>query len=88
MTMLSDRLVGRGRAGAAWERVIRLSPLVVGTILLVWGIRIVEISMRRELPSLQIPAGYFTTISPASGGLMIFYALRSAARNDPKPHPG
>jgi TRAP-type C4-dicarboxylate transport system permease small subunit len=61
---------------------------VVGTILLVWGIRIVEISMRRELPSLQIPAGYFTTIIPASGGLMIFYALRGAARNDPKPHPG
>lgn len=72
MGMVSDRLPGR--AGAIWGRVIHLSPLLVGAILLVLGVRFVEISMRRELPSLQISAGYFTTVIPASGALMILYA--------------
>ena len=52
----------------------------MGAILLVLGIRLVEISMRRELPTLQISAGYFSTIVPASGALMIFYALRGRWR--------
>ena len=73
MDMVSDRLPGR--AGAIWGRVIHLSPLLVGAILVVLGVRFVEISMRRELPSLQISAGYFMTIIPVSGGLMILYAL-------------
>lgn len=76
MSTLSDRLARTGRAGVLWDRAIRLSPIVMGTILLVLGVRIVEISMRRELPTLQIPAGYFSTIVPASGALMIFYAVR------------
>jgi len=74
MSMLSDRLPGR--AGNIWGRVIRLSPLAVGAILLILGVRIVEISMRRELPTLQISVGYFTTVIPASGALMILYAVR------------
>ena len=73
MDMVSDRLPGR--AGAIWGRVIRLSPLLVGAVLVVLGARVVEISMRRELPSLQISAGYFMTIIPMSGALMILYAL-------------
>jgi TRAP-type C4-dicarboxylate transport system permease small subunit len=77
LSMLSDRLLGTGRPAAVWSHVVRLSPLAVGVILLVLGAQVVEISMRRELPSLQIPAGYFTTIIPASGALMIFYALRN-----------
>jgi TRAP-type C4-dicarboxylate transport system permease small subunit len=86
MSMLSDRLRDAGRAGAAWTRVIRLSPVVVGAILVVLGPQIVEISMRRELPTLQIPVGYFTTIIPVSGGLMIVYALCGrGADHDPKP---
>jgi TRAP-type C4-dicarboxylate transport system permease small subunit len=36
--------------------------------------------MRRELPTLEISAGYFNTIVPLSGALMIFYAVRSALR--------
>jgi TRAP-type C4-dicarboxylate transport system permease small subunit len=36
--------------------------------------------MRRELPTLQISAGYFSTIVPASGALMIVYALRARWR--------
>jgi TRAP-type C4-dicarboxylate transport system permease small subunit len=74
MSMLSDRLPGR--AGVVWDRAVRLSPLVVGAILVVLGVRIVEISMRRELPTLQISVGYFTTIIPASGALMMLYAVR------------
>jgi len=74
MSMVSDRLPGR--AGAIWGRVIHFSPLLVGAMLVVLGVRFVEISMRRELPSLQISVGYFTTVIPASGALMIFYAVR------------
>jgi TRAP-type C4-dicarboxylate transport system permease small subunit len=74
MSALSDRLPGR--AGVLWNRAIRLSPLAVGAILLILGARIVEISMRRELPTLQISVGYFTTIIPASGALMILYSVR------------
>ena len=80
MSTWSDRLAGAGRAGVLWNRLIRLSPVVMGAILLVLGIRLVEISMRRELPTLQISAGYFSTIVPASGALMIFYALRGRWR--------
>lgn len=76
MGMVSDRLERRGRIGVLWGRAIRLSPMVVGAILLFLGVRIVEISMRRELPTLQIPSGYFSTIIPVSGALMIFYAVR------------
>jgi TRAP-type C4-dicarboxylate transport system permease small subunit len=75
MDIVSGRLPGR--PGAIWSRVIRLSPLLVGAILVVLGVRVVEISMRRELPSLQISAGYFMTVIPMSGALMILYALNS-----------
>lgn len=74
MGMLSDRF--GGRAGVVWGRVIRWSPVAVGAILLVLGVPIVDISMRRELPTLQISAGYFTTVIPISGALIIFSALR------------
>jgi TRAP-type C4-dicarboxylate transport system permease small subunit len=75
MTMVSDRL---GHSGLGiWHGVIRLSPVVAGILLLVLGMRLVEISMRRELPSLEISVGYFMTIVPVSGALMIFYAARS-----------
>jgi TRAP-type C4-dicarboxylate transport system permease small subunit len=76
MTMVSDRL-GSAGLGAIWHGVIRLSPMVAGALLLVLGMRLVEISMRRELPSLEISVGYFMTIVPLSGALMIFYAARS-----------
>jgi TRAP-type C4-dicarboxylate transport system permease small subunit len=80
MSTLSDRLARTGPAGRRWDRAIRLSPVVMGAILLVLGVRIVEISMRRELPTLEISAGYFNTIVPASGALMIFYAVRGFLR--------
>jgi TRAP-type C4-dicarboxylate transport system permease small subunit len=81
MSTLSDRLARGSRTGLLWDRVIRLSPVVMGGILLVLGVRIVEISMRRELPTLQISAGYFNTIVPISGALMILYAVRGALRS-------
>jgi TRAP-type C4-dicarboxylate transport system permease small subunit len=84
----SDRLARAGRAGVLWDRAIRLSPVAMGAILLVLGVRVVEISMRRELPTLQISAGYFSTIVPLSGALMIAYAVRGfrtgrGRRSDP-----
>jgi TRAP-type C4-dicarboxylate transport system permease small subunit len=86
MGMVSDRLERSARAGVLWGQAIRLSPIVVGAILLFLGVRIVEISMRRELPTLQIPSGYFSTIIPVSGALMIFYALRGLrVRSSPGP---
>lgn len=77
MTMLSDRFVRIGRLGPLWDLVIRLSPIAVGAILVILGIRLVEISMFRELQTLRISAGYFMAIVPVSGALMAFYALRS-----------
>jgi TRAP-type C4-dicarboxylate transport system permease small subunit len=90
MSTLSDRLARTGRAGVLWDRAIRLSPVVMGAILLVLGIRLVEISMRRELPTLQISAGYFSTVVPLSGALMMLYAVRaSRTRRTRSPtHPG
>jgi len=77
MTMLSDQLVSGSLIGRAWHLIIRLSPITVGGILLILGWRLVEISMFRELQTLRISAGYFMTIVPVSGALIIFYALRS-----------
>ncbi len=74
MALLSDRMTGW--VGGLWSRAIRLSPVVAGVLLLVLGLRLVEISMRRELPSLEISVGYFMTIVPISGVLMIFYVAR------------
>lgn len=76
MSMLSDRLAQTGRVGSLWDFVIRLSPVLVGAVLLVLGVRLVEISMVRELQTLRISAGYFMPIVPISGALMIFYVLR------------
>jgi len=50
--------------------------MVAGVLLLVLGTRLVEISMRRELPTLEISVGYFMTIVPISGALMILYVAR------------
>ncbi len=88
MSMLSDRWLGRGQAGVFLGRAVRLSPIVVGAILLVLGVPVVVISMRRELPTLQISVGYFTTIIPVSGVLMIFYVVRSfRTRGDREADP-
>jgi TRAP-type C4-dicarboxylate transport system permease small subunit len=76
MGIVSDRVAEAGKAGKIYRSLIDLSPVAVGAILLILGFRLTEISMRRELPSLHIPAGYFTTIVPISGALMIYYALR------------
>jgi len=86
MTMISDRLVEHGRFGRIWSHAIRLSPLLVGAILLVLGIRLVEISMFRELQTLRISAGYFMVIVPISGMLMIVYVLRDALNRFGGPH--
>lgn len=80
MSTVGDRLARAGRAGRLWDRAIRLSPVVTGAILLVLGVPIVEISMRRELPTLQVSAGYFSAVVPLSGALMIVYAVRSLRR--------
>lgn len=76
MAMISEHLARRSHAGAVWDGVIRASPILVGALLLFFGVRVVQISMYREMPSLEISVGYFMTIIPFSGALMIYYALR------------
>jgi TRAP-type C4-dicarboxylate transport system permease small subunit len=73
---ISDRLVGKKWGGRAWGHVIRVAPIGLGLILLVLGVRIVGLHMKRELTWLQIPSGYFSTVIPISGALMIVYAMR------------
>lgn len=80
MSNISDWLARKGRTGAVWTEVVHLSPIIVGGALLILGLRVVEISMRRELPSLEISAGYFATIVPASGLLIIAYVALGAVR--------
>jgi TRAP-type transport system small permease protein len=75
MGMFTDRI--KGRAAVWWGWVVRASPLVVGILLMIFGVRIVQISMFREMPSLEISVGYFMTVIPFSGALMIFYVVRS-----------
>jgi TRAP-type C4-dicarboxylate transport system permease small subunit len=73
MAMFSDRL--SGRAAPIWNHLVRASPLIVGVLLLTFGIQVVQISMFREMPSLEISVGYFMTIIPISGALMIVYVV-------------
>jgi len=89
MSTLSDRLEQAFAAASLWSWVIRLSPITVGGILLVLGVPLVRITMQRELPTLQISAGYFSAVVPLSGALMIYYVLRGAiARLRQKPTGG
>jgi TRAP-type C4-dicarboxylate transport system permease small subunit len=86
MSTLPDRLAPAGRTGTLWTGAIRLSPVVMGAILLVLGVRVVELSMLRELPTLQIASGYFNVVVPVSGALMILYAVRGLwPRRRPDP---
>lgn len=77
MSTLSDSLETRFAAGSWWAWVIRLSPIIIGVLLLILGVPVVQITMQRELPSLQISAGYFSTVIPISGALIIVYVLRN-----------
>lgn len=98
MGMLVDRFAGRGALGHWWMVMVRVSPVAMGTILLVLGIRVVELDMKNRLTWLEIPLGYFATIVPASGALMIIYTaliMKRAAREKrqaaagsqlPRPH--
>jgi TRAP-type C4-dicarboxylate transport system permease small subunit len=76
MTLVSDRLERAGKPWCWWTEVVVAAPLVAGILLLVLGFELVTITMRRELPSLEISAGYFMTIVPISGALMSWYVLR------------
>lgn len=76
MALVSDRLERAGPPWRWWTAVIVASPLIAGVLLLVLGFELVTISMRRELPSLEISAGYFMTIVPISGALMSYYVVR------------
>lgn len=74
MSTFVDRFAGHGPLGRAWHLAVRGAPLVMGAILLVLGIRIVQLDMLNRLPWLQIPLGYFAVVIPVSGGLMIVYS--------------
>lgn len=90
MTSVADRIATRGRLGRVWGVIVELSPIGMGAILLIVGLLVVDIHMTRELAWLQIPFGYFSTIIPFSGALMIFYATtrwRSRSRGDVSDDP-
>lgn len=74
MSTFADRFAGRGQLGRAWHLAVSGSPIAMGAILLVLGIRIVDLDMLNRLPWLQVPLGYFAVIIPVSGALMIVYA--------------
>lgn len=80
MGMLADRFAGRGLLGHWWMVAIRVSPVAMGVILLVLGLRVVELDMKNRLTWLDIPLGYFATIVPASGALMIIYTAQILRR--------
>ena len=87
MGTFADKYAGAGLIGNVWRWAIRLSPIAMGTILLVFGMQIVEIHMKRELTWLEIPSGYFSTVIPLSGALMIIYNLGSLRRTAPAKAP-
>jgi TRAP-type C4-dicarboxylate transport system permease small subunit len=88
MGTFAERLAAMGPRGQAWDTVIRASPLLLGVILLMLGIRIADLHMTRELTWLQIPLGPFSSVIPISGALIIWYTLdrlrsgRSSAGGD------
>lgn len=82
MSGLSDRFTEAWPAfGRAWRHVLLVSPILLGLLLLVVGVPLVELSMRRELPSLRLPTGYFMVIVPASGALITLYASTILVRH-------
>jgi TRAP-type transport system small permease protein len=82
MGLFSDRLIHARRPWCWWSQVIAASPALAGILLMVLGWQVVAISMRRELPNLEVSAGYFMTIIPISGALMTFYVCRKIWRHD------
>lgn len=87
IALLADRIIG-ARRGEWWKWVIRLSPIAMGLILTLLGIEVVELHMKRQLVWLRIPAGYFSTVIPASGALMIIYAIFPAKQDATISEPG
>lgn len=88
MSTFVDRYAGTGWVSSVWRWVIRLSPIPMGLILLVLGMRIVQIHMLRELTWLKVPSGYFSTVIPLSGALMILYTLGSLRKTELAKAPG
>ncbi len=87
MSMFVDRYAGEGLAGSLWRWLIRLSPIGMGGILLALGVPIVQLHMKRELTWLEIPSGYFSTVIPLSGALMIIYTIGSLRKTKPTRPP-
>ncbi len=86
IALLADRIIGT-TPGRWWKWVIRFSPVAMGLILTLLGIEVVELHMKRQLVWLKIPAGYFSTVIPISGALMIIYSF-FPARSATVPEPG
>jgi len=75
MALFSDLMERHGKIGIYLCEIIRLSPVFAGGVLVFLGIKLVQISMFRELPSLEISVGYFMLIIPISGILIIYYSI-------------
>jgi TRAP-type C4-dicarboxylate transport system permease small subunit len=74
MDAAANRMRARWPAvGRVWSHVVGLFPIALGVLLLVLGVPLVELSMRRELANLHWPAGYYMSAVPISGALITLY---------------
>lgn len=75
--ILVDRLLGEGILSKIWKIFILISPIIMGSLLVVLGIFQVKLDALRLLEWTQVPTAYFTIFMPLSGLLMIYYSIRS-----------
>jgi len=80
MHLLIDRLLPGARLAA--ERLITLTVIGFGAILVAGGIRIAPIAHRQVTDALEISQLWFFGALPVGGALMIFFALPQLWRRD------
>jgi len=83
MRLLVDRL-GPGASRCA-DFLVTLATVGFGAILLAGGYAIFPVAQRQVTDALEISMLWFYGALPAGGALIIFYALREAARRPSKP---
>jgi TRAP-type C4-dicarboxylate transport system permease small subunit len=81
MRLLIDRLGPAGRRVA--ERLVILSVIAFGAVLVVGGIAIAPIAHRQVTDALEISQFWFFGALPVGGALMIVFALPHLWREDP-----
>lgn len=81
MHLLVDHLGPAGRRVA--ERLVVLSVIALGGVLVVGSIAIAPIAHRQVTDALEVPQFWFFGALPLGGALMIVFALPHLWREDP-----